>query len=70
MLHFITREDEILGSHFIRDLRMITNSKIIIRMLIDLDLIHLSISLLTQPFLILATVCLFCYEIYFKSCGS
>ena len=44
---------------------MMVNSKIINDMLIDLNLIHLSVSLVTLPFLILTIIFLFDSEFYF-----
>jgi hypothetical protein len=49
---------------------MMVNSKIINEMLIDLNLIHLSVSLVTLPFLILTIIFLFDSEFYFGICGS
>ena len=49
---------------------MMVNSKIINDMLIDLNLIHLSVSLVTLPFLILTIIFLFDSEFYFGICAE
>ena len=69
MLDFITWKDEMSGDHFIRDHWTVKNSAIIKEKKIDLNLIHLSMSLVTSPFLILAKIYQFGSKFYFEIFG-